>query len=97
MLWLFDEISIFYSFAGFQSGPTANSRTITLKKAFEGLPEAIDPALSKQNQDKSPKRTALRTASGALSYPHTERNQIMTPHPKRNPPVRAERNLVSGD
>jgi len=50
-----------------QRGPTASDRTRTLNTAFDGLPDAMDPALSRQNQARSPARTDRRTPSGAWS------------------------------
>ena len=83
--------------AGFHIGPIASKSTRVLKKTFDGFPDAIDPVESKTNQANTPKRTALLTFSGALSYTILERSQIVTPQPRRNPPVRAERNRVSGE
>lgn len=53
--------------AGRQSGPTARSKTSTLKRALDEFPDAIEPALSKQNQAITPASTVRRTASGAAS------------------------------
>lgn len=82
--------------AGRHSGPTASAKTNTLNSTFDGLPEAIEPALSKQNQAPSPARTARRTASGARSYTDDARNHTVTPQPNRKPPVSADRKCVSG-
>ena len=53
--------------AGRHRGPIATRRTRTLKAAFEAFPEAIEPALSRQNQESTPVTTVRRTASGAAS------------------------------
>jgi len=42
-------------------------RTNILMMALEVLPDAIEPELSKTNQDNIPVKTVLRVASGALS------------------------------
>jgi hypothetical protein len=38
-----------HAFAGTHNGPTASKRIMTLNRALEGVPDAIDPALSKTN------------------------------------------------
>lgn len=53
--------------AGIHKGPTAISKTITLKRTLIEFPDAIDPELSKTNQDKRPMTTVFLTKSGALS------------------------------
>ena len=70
--------------------------TITLKKALETLPDAIEPALSKKNQANMPVSTDFLTPSGAKSYTHFRKHPIQTPQPNRNPPVSADKNLVVG-
>ena len=71
--------------------------TIILKNAFEAFPDAIDPELSRRNQESNPTRTVFRTASGAKSYTQDERYHTVTPQPTRNPPVSADKNRVSGE
>jgi hypothetical protein len=82
--------------ADFHNGPTASKSTMILKNAFEGLPEAMEPALSRQNQENMPITTDLRTPSGARSYTHCCKHQMQTPHPNRKPPVSADKNRVVG-
>jgi len=72
-------------------------KTKMLNITFEVLSDAIDPELSKMNQDKIPVRTVFRTCSGALSYTQQDKHQIITPQPNRNPPVNADKNLVSDE
>ena len=55
------------AFTGNHKGPTAISKTIILKNAFETFPDAIEPELSNTNHAKIPINTDLRTNSGALS------------------------------
>ncbi|MEY2883352.1 MAG: hypothetical protein RL490_1076, partial [Pseudomonadota bacterium] len=43
-----------YPRAGRHNGPTATSSTSTLNSAFDGLPDAIEPALSRVNQASTP-------------------------------------------
>jgi hypothetical protein len=52
--------------------------------AFEVFPDAIEPELSKTNQDKRPTITVLRTGSGAFSYTQADKHQTITPQPNRN-------------
>ena len=86
-----------YSLAGHHKGPTPSTKKRTLNPAFELFPEAIEPALSRKNQERTPIKTARRTASGALSYTQLDSNQMVTPHPNKNPPVSADKNRVSGE
>jgi hypothetical protein len=85
-----------YDLAGLQSGPIAINNTIILMNALEAFPDAIEPELSKTNQDKTPVTTVLRTGSGALSYTHADKHQTITPQPNKKPPVNADKNLVVG-
>ena len=48
------DFTVFQFLSGTHKGPTAISRTITLKSAFETLPEAMEPKLSRTNQANIP-------------------------------------------
>ena len=49
------------------SGPIASTRTTTLNNTFHGLPDVIEPMLSRANHASSAVTTDLRTPSGARS------------------------------
>ncbi len=82
--------------SGRHSGPTAISRIATLNNTLVQLPDVTDRALSRTNHASAPVTTDLRTASGAASQAAPDSSQIITPQPKRNPPVRADRKRVVG-